>query len=140
MPVAKIRDRTCQQCGKCYVLGVDSSQHKYCSIECRKKFHNSVWSSKYGGRNKESTRAWRLRKQYGLSVEDWNQMLVNQGNCCAICCTKEKPHYNWHVDHNHKTGKVRGLLCNRCNQAIGLAKENLIILHKMMEYLVDHDN
>jgi len=43
--------------------------------------------------------------------------------------------YGWHVDHNHTTGKVRGILCQQCNQAIGLFKDNIFIIEKAAEYL-----
>jgi hypothetical protein len=61
-------------------------------------------------------------------------MLESQGGVCAIC--KAPPGKKWlHVDHSHKTGDVRGLLCGNCNAAIGMTKESVSILNKMIEYL-----
>lgn len=58
-----------------------------------------------------------LRKKYNLSLKDYNKMLKVQNDSCAIC-KKHKSHFtrSLHVDHDHKTGKNRGLLCFRCNK------------------------
>ena len=64
-----------------------------------------------------------LRRTYGISVEIFDEILRLQGNCCAICKSKEtasKRVERFFVDHNHLTGKVRGILCHKCNTAIGL--------------------
>ena len=55
-------------------------------------------------------------KKYGLSVTEWNEMLIHQSGRCAICLL---PMRSPHVDHNHQTGEVRGLLCNHCNRGLG---------------------
>ena len=57
------------------------------------------------------------RRQLGLSVEDYDAMLAAQGGVCAICGNPPKTR-RLDVDHDHKTGKVRGLLCHRCNRAL----------------------
>lgn len=60
--------------------------------------------------------AWRKRA-YGLSPEQFSEMITSQGGCCAMCATPfGKKIY---VDHNHATGAVRGLLCNKCNIGLG---------------------
>lgn len=82
-----------------------------------------------------------LRRQYGLSQEDYNKLLMRQNGVCAIC---SKPETKWirgalsHlcVDHNHITGKVRGLLCYACNLLIGRANEDVHILDNAKEYLL----
>jgi len=76
-------------------------------------------------------------KQYGLTLEDYNKMLVAQDGKCAICGSTE-PYGNgdnFCVDHNHKTGQTRGLLCQKCNQSLGLMKESQEYLNKAAEYL-----
>lgn len=75
-------------------------------------------------------------KQYGINFEDYDRMFIEQNGCCAICGkhqTKEKK--SLHVDHNHKTGKIRGLLCQKCNHGVGLFNDNLDLLKKAIEYL-----
>lgn len=85
-----------------------------------------------------------LKRTFGLSLDDYNDMLINQNYRCAICNKKETRKINGKicklsVDHNHKTGKVRGLLCNDCNNGIGRLKENISILKTAIDYLRSYD-
>ena len=77
------------------------------------------------------------QKRYGLSSIEYNKMINKQKNKCAVCPTKlsKLPSKQVHVDHDHKTGKVRGLLCQKCNLALGLLKENLLIVRSLLKYL-----
>jgi len=59
-----------------------------------------------------------MERLYGISVEEYNRLLDQQGGTCAIC--DEAPEYHLYVDHDHETEKVRGLLCRACNFAVGL--------------------
>lgn len=72
-----------------------------------------------------------LKRLYGISLEERNQLAANQGNKCAICLG-EKP---LQVDHCHTTNKIRGLLCLPCNTAIGKLKESEDIMMRAIEYL-----
>lgn len=74
---------------------------------------------------------YKLRYLYGLSIEEYNNMLNKQNNKCLICGSKNR----LVVDHNHKTGEVRGLLCGKCNKGLGLLKENPLILVKTIKYI-----
>ena len=79
-------------------------------------------------------------KKYSVSVEEYNAMLEAQNKVCAICKQPETARVNnkvkrLSIDHNHETGKVRGLLCHNCNILIGQAKDNVKILHNAAEYL-----
>jgi len=76
----------------------------------------------------------RLRK-YGLTLSDYETLLKSQNGCCAACGKDKNTQRDWHVDHCHATGKVRGLLCQRCNLAIGYAKDDPARLRAMAEYL-----
>lgn len=84
-----------------------------------------------------------LKKNYGMSLEDYNKLKTIQNNLCAICLMPEKclksptssiPR-NLAVDHCHKTGKIRGLLCTACNRVIGLLKDDAEILKSAITYL-----
>jgi hypothetical protein len=81
----------------------------------------------------------KLAKRYNLSHEEYMQLHQLQGGKCRIC---GKPEVNLgrllSVDHNHKTGKVRGLLCFKCNTAIGLLLDSKSLLEKALRYLSDH--
>lgn len=95
---------------------------------------------KYKREHPEHYRQYRLRTTYGLTVDDFENMLKNQDYKCAICLS-DKPNTEkgvgrgWHVDHDHKTGKVRGILCNYCNHGLGKFKDNPESLRRAAEYL-----
>ena len=83
-----------------------------------------------------------LHKQYKIRVEDYNRILDAQNGVCAICKGNEKSiaHTsnkirNLTVDHCHATGKVRGILCSRCNRGLGFFQDNLENLKSAIQYL-----
>ena len=92
--------------------------------ELREKIKTQVkeWNAANPDKRKDS----RLRKTHGISRVDFLELLAIQNNCCAICgYTSEKHGPMWPVvDHCHVTGKIRGLLCMNCNQALGKLKDN----------------
>jgi hypothetical protein len=101
----------------------------------RRKYVNR--KKKRYANNPELYRDSRLKNMYGITLEDYNSKLEEQEGKCAICkCTQEK---NFHVDHNHETGQVRGLLCSHCNHMIGKAKEDVQILKEGVRYLRRHE-
>lgn len=75
-----------------------------------------------------------LLKKYNISLEEYNKLLLDQNNVCAICGEKEHGK-SLAVDHCHVTGKIRGLLCSLCNPAIGFLKNNSILAEKLANYL-----
>jgi len=75
----------------------------------------------------------RIKQRYGLSKEDYFKLLDKQNGVCAIC--KVKKEGTLHIDHNHKTGVVRGLLCSNCNMDLGIMKDNIYSLDNAIEYL-----
>jgi|SRR5208282_3572438 len=76
-------------------------------------------------------------RRYGMSVEEFNRIMILQSGCCAICkCPpSESMHGRLHVDHDHVTGKNRGLLCHACNCGLGNFRENLLALDAAKIYL-----
>lgn len=85
---------------------------------------------------------WRkLLKQYGVTQAEYDQMIKEQDGVCAICNKAETEKYSngntrdLCVDHCHTTGQVRGLLCNKCNFALGAVKDNIETLKKAIKYL-----
>jgi len=79
----------------------------------------------------------RLRRQYGITTEQYEQMLAHQGGVCAVCRRPPK-NLPLNVDHDHTSGLVRGLLCWRCNsRVIGAARDDPSVLRAAAEYL-DH--
>lgn len=83
--------------------------------------------------------ASRVKAKYGITIEAGNQMWEEQGGCCAIC-GKPEPEFadrfqRLHVDHDHLTGVVRGLLCSSCNQGLGYFADDPDRLDKAAQYL-----
>lgn len=97
------------------------------------------WHRKHADRYRTKTWIYRLKARYGLSLDQYNQLLLSQQGGCAICGQQSTLQRRLDVDHNHKTGKVRGLLCNTCNQAMGVAKDSPDLLRKMAAYLDKHN-
>jgi DNA-directed RNA polymerase subunit RPC12/RpoP len=87
---------------------------------------------------KNSWKTYNLKKKYDLSMEQFEKMLETQDYKCSIC-KKSLEKYSA-VDHDHKTGKVRGILCRKCNLGLGAAKDNTEILKNMINYLENYEN
>lgn len=82
----------------------------------------------------------RLRKTYGITLVEFEIMLETQNGVCLICGLPEiKEKDNLSVDHCHSTNKVRGLLCSKCNTAIGLFDEDINRILKAIEYIKEHN-
>lgn len=106
---------------------------KYCPV--KQKHYNTKYDSK--------RKNWRLKKRYGITLEEFNSILESQNHSCAICKTptgefskqlgKER---NLAVDHCHNTGKVRGILCYRCNMGLGYFNDNPMSLEQAINYLI----
>jgi hypothetical protein len=88
---------------------------------------------------KKTIRKCNLKRLYGITLEEYKVLLKKQNNKCAICPTKYTKKKILCVDHNHKTEKVRGLLCHDCNNGIGRFKDNLRIARKAVLYLEKHE-
>ena len=89
-------------------------------------------------RDKEKSREKAWERRYGITREDYENLLEKQGDCCAICKTMtvgRKGHTHFHVDHNHVTGKVRGLLCDLCNRGLGYFKDDAYLMMRGAKYL-----
>jgi hypothetical protein len=102
--------------------------------------HDAEYKAKFSDRIFDQ----RLRNSYGIGIEDYNRMLEAQGGVCAICGKPETAKRNGKprllaVDHNHHTGKVRGLLCGKCNPMIGYADDDVTILERAAVYLRNFD-
>lgn len=86
---------------------------------------------------KEQRKRYSLRSLYGISLEEFNERLEDQGGCCYICnVSKENAAKGTlYVDHCHYSGKVRRLLCSHCNVGLGSFKDDKVLLKKAIEYL-----
>lgn len=91
------------------------------------------------GRRALSNRRSHLKRKHGITLEEYDEKLAEQGGVCAICAREPRPGISLHVDHSHTTGKLRGLLCFQCNVAIGLVREDHDRLDAIRRYLDTHD-
>lgn len=99
------------------------------------KEYQKSWKERHPEKRKLYTRNSRIRK-YGIEPKEYYEMLEKQGQSCAIC--KAKPTYRaMNIDHNHKTGKVRGLLCDGCNLSLGHIERDGFI-EKAMKYIAEY--
>lgn len=129
--------KSCVICGQEFETKVNHA--KFCSKSCK---HKSMYQkSKFRVLRKD----YQLQKVYGITLEQFNIMLERQKYKCAICkemeiCTQKNGNlYPLCVDHNHTTGQIRELLCRRCNMALGLLREDRLIIEEMKMYLDKHE-
>jgi hypothetical protein len=105
-------ERPCEVCGKMMPAGVLRGRlRRFCSDPCRDKNRNKTgYDSRW-----EST----IRRKYSITAKDYGRMLQAQDGVCKICKQPPSPDKRLAVDHDHLTGKVRGLLCSHCNGMVG---------------------
>lgn len=133
--------KQCNHCGEEKILedfpkAKRSSDGRYNICKgCKNKKAREVYNGR--GEQKEKDRENKLQRKYGIGIIEYNKMLVKQEGKCCICGTINPGNgqTNFAIDHNHKTGEVRGLLCRPCNQALGLFKDSPEILEKATTYL-----
>lgn len=99
----------------------------------------------YVALHKEKQKEYMLLRNYGITYKEYLIKLSSQNNVCAICyepeisfCSKSQKIKSLAVDHNHKTGKIRGLLCTKCNSALGKLRESPIIITNMLKYITKY--
>lgn len=102
------------------------------SIPCKDR---AEWMREYRKQNPDKFKGYELKRRLNLSLEDYEQMQRQHDNKCAICKESEKDNPSLSVDHCHTTGKVRGLLCTRCNRGLGLFKDSQFNLEQAIAYL-----
>lgn len=90
-------------------------------------------------RQKKTHREYILKTTYGITGEDFNRMLSEQGGVCKVCGEGPSGRFKYLcVDHCHTPGRVRGLLCHNCNKALGMVKDDVIRLRALADYLEDY--
>lgn len=92
--------------------------------------YRHIWRQEHKGQLKDG---W-YKRTYGINLEQYEALLVAQGHRCAIC--GEPYNGSLCVDHDHSSGVVRGLLCNECNIALGMAHDDVVVLNNVISYLV----
>ena len=121
--------------------------HRSTSSEYRKEYnrrpdvkaHRAEWKRRNyyerGGRDVSFARG--LIYKYGITLDDYKNILQKQSNCCALCCKSfvGKPRTSIHVDHIHGTKYIRGILCSSCNTGLGKLGDTVEALTKALNYL-----
>lgn len=92
-------------------------------------------SSEFLEKARKYVRKSTLKVKYGLSEEDYNTLYKHQGGVCKVCGGTNKNMSKLAVDHSHITGKVRGLLCIRCNTVLGAVNDSKSLLKRLIKYL-----
>ena len=126
-------DVQCKLCDETHVLETRSVKNGSRSRSC-KQYRSPNWSG---------LDRWDaiIRRTYGITLEQYNQMLEDQGGVCAICGKHDEVEgRRMAIDHNHDTGEVRGLLCGTCNRGLGNFQDNIEMLEKAKNYLVKYSN
>lgn len=122
-----------EKSGKCRQCGRDQ---KALWRKAHPKVVKERWE-KWANENKEKIKDSKLKRLYGLSVKSYKLLLLRQSKRCAICNRHENFVYRGKldIDHCHKTGKVRGLLCSSCNNILGRCKDSIHVLKMAIKYL-----
>lgn len=121
----------CFECKKCRSKRRKLSQHKISA-------YNKKWRSENLEYAKLRDKRHNLKRNFRLTLEEYEHMKAAQNYGCAICQkNRSSIKKDLCVDHDHETGKIRGLLCDNCNRGIGLLQDNINLLHKAIEYLTN---
>src|SRR5262249_47973194 len=95
------------------------------------------WRKRTLEKQRLSSRRSKFKNSYGITYEQRDQMLAEQGGRCAICRTDDPGKQGWCLDHCHVTGRNRGLLCSRCNFALGLLDDDPEHFRTAIKYLLE---
>ena len=129
-----------RQCKKC--LTIKDNVDFYSCKSHSKIYLMGICKSCYNQKERNKSAIYHreriLKHRHGITIEDYNQLLLKQNGKCAICGSitpNRKNRQNFCVDHDHKTGKIRGLLCEKCNRGIGMLQDDPVILQQAIDYL-----
>ena len=120
----------CEETKPITEFGKDKRAKNGIAVYCRPC--NRVKSQKQRDRNPNLNRSNHLRYRYNLTIQEYDEMKAAQDGKCA-CCKKEDSRLV--IDHDHTTGKIRGLLCDACNLSLGLLGDDLSVISSLHTYL-----
>lgn len=132
--------KKCTKCKKNKVISEypfrNSSYDGYGTIcrTCLRKL-NRITYQKYKKRITLANKKHKLKKQYGLTIEEYHAMISSQAQKCKICDGLK----SLVIDHDHETKKIRGLLCQDCNKGLGFFKDSKTFLQSAIKYLEESD-
>lgn len=120
------------QCKLCLNIKAKKQHNTEKNRAARKRQYNKRRQS---GKQQLSTRRALLKREYGITLEQYDKLFKAQNGVCIICGGVNNDGRKLFVDHDHNTGKIRGLLCYQCNLMLGNARDNLSILKSAVNYL-----
>lgn len=98
--------------------------------------HERAYRKRHPGAARLAQRRYKFKHVYGITEEQYDQMLIEQAGVCKLCGGPPIGRgLRLHVDHDHATGKVRGLLCSKCNTALGLLSDDSTLMAKAIAYV-----
>lgn len=110
------------------------ARKKELNRRAQENYRKRIGDAAYREMNRRKAVEARLRKAYGLTLADLDRMLEEQNHVCRICKRALTPTYR-NVDHDHQTGRIRGLLCSRCNTGLGNFKDNAQVIEAAIRYV-----
>ncbi len=132
-------------CSNCKLEVNSNTKRKFCSEKCRlSKWYSDNYdrrlmaNNEFRRKNPDRVKRIKLKFYYGISLEKYKEMELSQEGVCKICKRKCPSGRDLSVDHDHKTGKVRGLLCMLCNKGLGSFQDNKDNLLVAIQYLNDN--
>lgn len=157
----KIVNKKCAECGEDFET--DNKRAKCCSHKCAKKNWEknnreairktaAEWNINNYDRKRKKQIEWEknniehrrnkyLLREYGITLQCYNRIYKEQnGNCCICGISESELDKKLFIDHDHESGEVRGLLCHKCNTALGGFKDNLDLLLSAISYLKQENN
>jgi hypothetical protein len=131
--------KTCKVCGVEKNISDFYTGRRDCK-DCKNAAARKKWeeNTEASDRYKKRARERAKERRYGITQEQFGQMLIDQDNKCKICSIEFKGTKYTHIDHCHDTNNVRGLLCNDCNLALGQFNDNTDIMDNAIKYLEKH--
>lgn len=139
-----IRSKVCRNCKQekpadNFVKDASNSDglNRWCK-DCKRSKQRSYYKNSPDQRQKHAERSRKsyLLKYYGITPEEYDR-IASEATKCAIC-SEGISSSNMHLDHNHATGAIRGVLCGSCNMGIGLLKDSPTIISNALKYLNDN--
>lgn len=135
-----MKTKKCSHCGLYKPLSKFSKRStgnlfSWCT-ECRVEFRRNLRHS-----NPDKWLNKHLKQKFGIDLSYYNNLIQLQEGKCAICkVSQNELPKRLYVDHDHKTGKVRGLICHKCNTILGHSGDNIIILSNAIKYLKKYES
>lgn len=126
-------------CKKCQKISTKQYLKNNPDAHEKRKEVSRLWRANNKEKSKIAITNATLRSKYGISLDQYNEMLKKQNFSCAVCFDKPIKQ-RLHVDHCHATLKVRGLLCQACNTSIGKMKESPSLIRALANYVEEHQN